>query len=318
MNMHLNLQEGLALYRMLADGSSDIVLKTDRKGYIVDASPAIAQLGLADAQAHVGVHLLDLVREDGRPVIAGAHGDAVAGREDGSWVEFPAITPDQRESWYRFQARALRGEDGEIYGALSLMRSIDEQRTLREQLFTATYTDPLTRLTNRSAFVSMLDHMIVDGMKGCLGLFSIDFFRSINMKHGQHTGDEVLCIFADLLREMLRSDDIISRIGSERFAVLLPRTSAEQAEAICSRVVTTLADLRQKVGDCQFAITASAGVAQIEGSLDSTMERAEMALFVAKAKGRNRLEMERRDAPRAKAPSPSDPAHFNRRHDDPR
>ncbi len=310
----LNLQEGFALYRMLADGSSDIVVKTDLKGYIVDASPAIAKLGFDNAEGHVGVHLLDLVCEEGKGDVARAHGDAVAGRENAEWVEFAAVSTDQRESWYRLQSRALREEDGTIYGAISLMRSIDEQRTLREQLFAATYTDALTRLTNRSAFVSMLAHMLESEMSGCMGLFSIDFFRSINMKYGQHIGDEVLRVFADLLREMLRSDDIISRIGSERFAVLLPRTSPEQAEAICSRVVTTLADLRPQVGDCKFAITASAGVAQITKSLDSTMERAEMALFVAKTKGHNRLEMERAERPRY-AVSES-PRAYNRRHDD--
>jgi diguanylate cyclase (GGDEF)-like protein len=92
---------------------------------------------------------------------------------------------------------------------------------------------------------------------------------------------------------MLRSDDIISRIGSERFAVLLPRTTPEQAQAICARVVATLADLRQKVGDSRLAITTSGSVARIAGSMDSTIERAELALFCAKAKGRNRLEMEK-------------------------
>lgn len=313
----LNLQEGVALYRLLADGSGDIVVKTDLKGYIVDASPAIAQLGFdVGTNAHVGVHLLDLVGEEGKSQVAHAHGNAVAGGEDGAWIEVAAHTPDQRESWYRFRARALRDESGEVYGAISLMRSIDEQRELRDQLFAATYTDTLTRLTNRSAFVSMLEHMLGSEMKGCLGLFSLDFFRSINMKYGQHTGDAVLRVFADLLREMLRGDDIISRIGSERFAVLLPRTTAEQAEAICSRVVTTLAERRQKVGDCEFAITASAGVAQISEDLDSTMERAEMALFTAKAKGRNRLEMERRDRPRFVAAPLATGQMHNRRHDD--
>lgn len=315
--MNLNLQEGVALYRMLADGSDDIVVKTDLKGFIIDASPAIVQLGFDDAHAPVGVHLLDLVREDGKQEVARAHGNAIAGRGDGQWTEFRAVTTDQRESWYRFRARALRDEGGTVYGAISLMRSIDEQRALREQLFAATYTDPLTRLTNRAAFVSMLEHMLESEMRGCLGLFSLDFFRSINMKYGQHTGDDVLRVFADLLRELLRSDDIISRIGSERFAVLLPRTTPEQAEAICLRVVTTLADMRQKVGDGDFAITASAGVAQIADDLDSTMERAEMALFVAKAKGRNRLEMEQPERRRyTQSTTGHTPAH-NRRHDDP-
>ena len=288
----LTSNEGATLYRMLAESSSDILLKTDLRGYIVDASPAIAQLGFERPDALAGRHFLDLVYEDAREPVASAHGAAVAGHEVREWIEFPAVTSDERESWFEIRSSALRDETGEVYGVLSIMRSIDERRSLKEQLFAATHTDPLTGLTNRGAFVSMLEFMIERDMDGGLALFSIDFFRSINIKYGQHTGDKVLCVFADLLREMLRSDDIISRIGSDRFAVLLPRTSPEQAEAICQRVVTTLAELRPKVGDCEFALTASASVARIAGTLDSSIERAELALFAAKTKGRNRLEME--------------------------
>ncbi|WP_255406004.1 GGDEF domain-containing protein [Novosphingobium sp. CF614] len=291
--MDFTIQESSALYGLLAESTSDIVLKTDIAGYIVHASPALERFGFRLPGMPVGPHLLDLVAPAARDAVERAHADALAGVGHGRWVEFPAATADDREHWFEIQTRALMDEGGKPYGALSIMRSIDERHDLKEQLFAATYTDPLTRLTNRAAFISMLEHMLDRQMDGCLALFSIDFFRTINMQHGQSVGDEVLVVFADLLREMLRAEDIISRIGSERFAVLLPRATPEQAEAICSRVVKTLADLRRKAGESRFAITASASVARIAVSLDSTLERAEMALFVAKAKGRNRLEMEK-------------------------
>lgn len=292
-DVSLTKQESFALYGLLTESSRDVVLKTDLAGNIVHASPALERLGFRAARTPGGPHLRDLVAPRARAEVERAHADAIAGIEPGHWVEFPALTTDDREHWFEIQARALRDESGKPYGALGIMRSIDERRSLREQLFAATYTDPLTKLTNRAAFISMLEHMLDRGMEGCLALFSIDFFRTINMQHGQSTGDEVLVIFADLLREMLRSEDIISRIGSERFAVLLPRTSPREAEAICDRVIRTLAELRRKVGDSRLTITASGSVARIAGSLDSTIERAEMALFVAKAKGRNRVEMEK-------------------------
>lgn len=293
MGMNFTVQESSALYGLLAETTSDIILKTNREGLILHASPGIGKLGIRPLPEPMGPHLLDLVAETGRGVVSRALKAAIAGEQPDRWVEFPAITADARESWFEMQIRPLRNDDGTVYGALAVMRSIDERRELRDQLFAATYTDPLTRLTNRAAFISMLEHMIASGMEGCLAMFSIDFFRTINMKYGQTTGDDVLRVFADLLREILRSDDIISRIGSERFAVLLPRTTPEQAQAICSRVVSTLADLRQKIGESRFAITTSGSVARISDSLDSTIERAELALFCAKAKGRNRLEMEK-------------------------
>lgn len=293
MSMNFTVQESSALYGLLAECTSDIILKTDCRGFIVHASPAFERAGFKAGGGKSAANLLDIVEPSHRGEVARAQADALQGREHDGWIEFPAITADERQHWFEIRMRALRNEKDEIYGALSVMRSVDERRHLKDQLFAATYTDPLTGLTNRAAFISMLEHMVEKKIEGCLALFSIDFFRTINMKHGQAVGDEVLVVFADLLREMLRSEDIISRIGSERFAVLLPRTSPEQAQAICHRVVTTLADLRRKIGDSRFAITASASIAHIGDNLDSTIERAELALFCAKAKGRNRLEMEK-------------------------
>lgn len=292
MGMNFTFQESSVLYGMLAESTTDVILKTDAKGFIVYGTPIIAELGRHEPGGLVGQHLVDLIAPEARETVARAHARALAG-EDLDWIEVPAITADDRRRWFELRLRALVTHDGTPYGVLGVMRSIDELRSLSEQLFAATYTDSLTGLTNRTAFISMLEHMLQSGMDGCLAMFSIDFFRTINMQYGQAVGDEVLVVFADLLREMLRTDDLISRIGSERFAVILPRVSPAEAEGICRRVVTTLSELRQKVGTSHFAMTASASVACIGTTLDSTIERAEMALFVAKAKGRNRLEMER-------------------------
>lgn len=296
MGMNFTFQESSVLYGMLAESTTDVILKTDPKGFIVHATSGIAELGAdeaaRDGAALVGPHILDLVAPEAKQQIARAHARAMAG-EDVDWIEFPALTRDERKRWFELRLRALLRHDGAPYGVLGVMRNVDEMRSLSERLFTATYTDPLTGLTNRTAFISMLEHMLEARMDGCLGLFSIDFFRTINMQYGQSVGDEVLTVFADLLRELLRTEDIISRIGSERFAVILPRVTPAEAEAICRRVVTTLAELKQTVGASHFAMTVSASVANIGGTLDSTIERAEMALFVAKAKGRNRLEMEK-------------------------
>lgn len=296
MGMNFTFQESSVLYGMLAESTSDVILKTDPKGFIVHATSGIAELGaeegVRDGAALAGPHLLDFVAPEAKQQIARAHARAMAG-EDVDWIEFPALTRDERKRWFELRLRALLRHDGAPYGVLGVMRNVDELRSLSERLFTATYTDPLTGLTNRTAFISMLEHMLEARMDGCLGLFSIDFFRTINMQYGQSVGDEVLTVFSDLLRELLRTEDIISRIGSERFAVILPRVTPSEAEGICRRVVTMLAELKQTVGASHFAMTASASVASIGGTLDSTIERAEMALFVAKAKGRNRLEMEK-------------------------
>jgi diguanylate cyclase (GGDEF)-like protein len=150
-------------------------------------------------------------------------------------------------------------------------------------------TDPLTGLTNRQAFVAMLQHLVQANAGGCLAIFDIDHFKAINMQYGQSIGDEVLVSFAEFLRTLVRSDDIVSRIGGESLGVLLLKATPDQAETMCQRIIAALAEIGQF--GRRISVTASAGVARIHGSVDDTIRRAELALFLAKAKGRNRLEM---------------------------
>lgn len=292
MGVEFTSRDTSALYRLLAEDSADIILKTDRKGYIVHASPGIRRLGLHLTGQLIGHHIIDLVHPSSATAVKSEHETAIAGRHGGRWIEFPALTGTGEERWFEIQIRGLVDDRDQISGAISVMRSIEERRALEEQLFAAAMTDPLTGLTNRRAFIAMLHYLVDHGGGGCLALFDIDYFRAINLQYGQSVGDEVLVVFSDLLRAMMRSDDIISRIGGESLGVLLPRAAPDQAEAICARVIATLSELQQTAGSKRLSITASAGVARIGGSLDDTLKRAELALFFAKAKGRNRLEMD--------------------------
>lgn len=292
MEVNFTPRDTSVLYRLLAEDTTDIILKTDRKGYILHASPGIRRLGLALTEQLIGHHIVDLVAPSFSAAVRAEHEKAIAGGPRGRWIEVPALTGTGEKRWFEIQIRGLVDEDDQISGAISVMRSIEERKALEEQLFAAAMTDPLTGLTNRKAFIAMLQHLVDDGIGGCLALFDIDHFKTINMQHGQSVGDEVLVAFSDLLRTMMRSDDIVSRIGSESLGVLLPRATPDQAEAICARVITALSEIRQTAGSSGLTITASAGVARIDGSLDDTLKRAELALFFAKAKGRNRLEMD--------------------------
>ena len=189
-------------------------------------------------------------------------------------------------------------------------------RSLEEQLFTVAMTDPLTGLANRKAFIAMLQHLLDDRIDGCLAVFDIDYLRAINMRYGQFVGDDVLIVFSDLVRSMTRSTDIISRIGGESLGILLPGTTPSHAKAICQHIIDTLSEISRTTGQDNIPITASAGIARIGVSVDNTIKRSELALFMAKAKGRNRLEMEGSsrpgDRPASSLTQSRPPAHRSR------
>jgi diguanylate cyclase (GGDEF)-like protein/PAS domain S-box-containing protein len=292
MKMKFTGRESSTLYRLLADTTSDIILKTDRNGFIVHASPAIERLGIALPGMLIGPHIQDLVHPACAQQIEAQHEAAMAGRNECEWAEYPALTGDRNERWFEIRMRRLEDESGQAYGALGLMRSIEERRAFEEKLFAAVMTDPLTGLSNRGAFIAMLRHMLDEEVGGCLALFSLDHLKAINMKYGQAVGDEALVTFSEVLRGRLRAQDIISRVGGESLGVLLPKASPAQAEAICRRIIAALPQAGRIAGEGSPPITASAGIARISDSLDDTLKRAEMALFHAKATGRNRLEVD--------------------------
>lgn len=285
--------ESSALYELLADNTTDIILKTDCKGFILHASSAIEGLHVPGRDALIGPHIIDLVHPSHMDAMSATHEAVIKGEREVAWLEFPAIAADARERWFKIQMRGLRNEQGQIYGALAIMQSIEQRKALEEKLFAAELTDPLTGLTNRKAFLAMLEHLVTERAGGCVAIFSIDYFKAINLRYGQAFGDEVLVVFSGMLRTLLRAEDIISRIGGESIAVLLPGATPDQAEAICQHVTATLAEINAISGDNGLPITVSVGVSRIGRSLDSTIRKAEVALFLARAKGRNRVEMAR-------------------------
>lgn len=294
MSYEFTRQESSILYGLLAEGTDDIILKTDRAGFIRHASPAILQLGFAPTDLLILPHILDLVDDAFEPALRAEHDDVIHGHGAGRWIEFRSAASDGRERWFATRMRSLSDDRGGIYGALSIMRSIEETRALKERLFAAELTDALTGLTNRRAFISMLRYLVEHRAKGWLALFEIDHFKAINMRHGLSTGDQVLVAFADFLKSLTDADSIISRVGAQRFGILLPEATPGRVSALCEEIVATLAELGRIERAGSLPITASAGVASFEANLDTTVRSAELALFCARARGRNCIEMARR------------------------
>lgn len=277
---------------LVADNSRDIVLKTDRDGTIREAGPVNDRVIDPSARHLVGRKLCDVVHPQWAQSVRADHAAALTGKDSRARLEFPVQIDGLRDGWYELRLTCLTDDHGQAYGTVGLLRSIEERRTLEEKLFAASLTDPLTGLSNRRAFVAMTQHLIERQVGGSLALFAIDHLKQINMRFGQAVGDEVLVVFADLVLTVMRSQDIVSRIGGETLAVLLPGCEPPRAEAACLRVVETLSDGRGDPLSRAFSVTASAGLTRIEGSLDHTLKRAELALFHARAKGRNRLEID--------------------------
>lgn len=154
--------------------------------------------------------------------------------------------------------------------------------------------DALTGLINRRHMQELLDQEMKrqerSGAAFCVALIDLDHFKQINDTHGHHVGDEVLCGFTRAALEVLRNADIMARWGGEEFLVLFPETRAEQALNGLERLREHLREAAVSETVPGLSVTFSAGVAEhAHGQgLRQTLERADRALYDAKAQGRNR------------------------------
>ncbi len=153
-------------------------------------------------------------------------------------------------------------------------------------------TDPLTGLRNRRYVVRHLEGVLRGGPAAVL-MLDVDRFKAINDTHGHAAGDIALREVAERLKSHLRAADVVARYGGEEFMVVLAGAPSEYASAVAERLLGTLAQDPIALGSVLLRITASIGLAvapQGTGAAVAT-EAADLALYRAKAGGRNRVEV---------------------------
>jgi diguanylate cyclase len=161
--------------------------------------------------------------------------------------------------------------------------------------------DPLTSLSNRRGFDAILGKEIAEARERaaalCLVMVDLDNFKKINDDFGHLVGDEILKLFAAILRDNVGSSDGVARYGGEEFAIVLPATDLDDALGVTERVRRELEakDLVMNGSGRQIGkITASFGIAQLRDGdeAQALIERADGKLYEAKCGGRNRVAAE--------------------------
>lgn len=165
--------------------------------------------------------------------------------------------------------------------------------------------DPLTGVANRRSLIAALDRDVGRALRSrdsiAVMMVDIDHFKHVNDEYGHPAGDQVLCSVVNVLRDRVRSQDLVGRYGGEEFMVVLPDTTlvgAEQlARELCRAVEESRCPVRGPRGNlvAEIAVTVSIGVfgGRLESgdSWDMLIAAADRALYQAKENGRNRVEV---------------------------
>lgn len=183
---------------------------------------------------------------------------------------------------------------GALIGAGHEMFARELERVCEQSL-----TDRLTGLPNFAFFSDALPREVRRtvryGGQVSLVLFDVDRFKRFNDQHGHDTGNRVLALVGDMIAHCSRSSDIAARFGGEEFALIVPGPAEEAVEA-AERIRAAVAEIAVEVsGGRTVAVTISAGVSEhlpgdaSDGS--ALIERADRALYAAKAAGRDRVRL---------------------------
>lgn len=158
--------------------------------------------------------------------------------------------------------------------------------------------DELTDIRNRRGTKELISKTLAlarrHGRPFCVGLMDIDHFKKVNDTFGHDAGDFILQAIAKQITDSVRETDIVGRWGGEEFIILMPETSLEAALQVCERVRRDIEGLETVFSDQKIRVTASFGVSgyvRSEETDEPVIQRADSALYAAKNKGRNRVEI---------------------------
>lgn len=263
---------------LIVDGTLDVVLDP------LDSLPL--------ATLHAGESVGELALIDGRPRSAAVVAKQPARVLEVSAETFWALIRTSHQAALNLlamMAERLRGNNGALSESLRLQKEFQRHAAL----------DALTGLNNRR----WLDEMVPRQLRRSrfqkqplsLVMLDVDHFKRFNDEHGHQAGDFVLFAVAQVLRSRLRPTDLVGRYGGEEFTILLPGTDRAGALVAAERVRRALAETELELPDGRKLpqVTVSLGVAEATADIETPelFERADRALYRAKAAGRNRVEL---------------------------
>lgn len=294
------LQASEARARAFMNTARDAVVVINDRQQILEFNPAAEQMFGYQGSEVLGQDLSLLMPEEMAEAHARQVGESTlqeSAQRIGKGQEIQAL----RRDGSRFPVEVSVGSAlvGSEPVHVGILRDITERKEAEWQLQRLATVDGLTGVFNRRAFMEQGEQMLALARRYdwplAVLMLDADYFKKVNDSYGHHVGDQLLRLLAERIGAVLRSTDILGRLGGEEFGLVLPETGAQGAAELGQRLLRVVREASLPLEDGGvLRFTVSIGGATLEagdGCLDDLFRRADACLYRAKHGGRDRLEL---------------------------
>ncbi|MDV3353271.1 GGDEF domain-containing response regulator [Leptolyngbyaceae cyanobacterium CCMR0082] len=301
-HLEQSLYQEKELAQITLHSIGDAVITTDAHGYIKDFNPVAEKLTgwkANDAKKRSISEVCTIVDSATQQPLQNPALQAIKEKKAISLSNHPTlISKTGQEFAIGDSAAPIRADNGEVLGTVLVFHDVTEERGRAKQLAWQASHDPLTELFNRKKFMHALDNAIEElhgaESQHMLCYMDLDHFKAVNDTCGHAAGDQLLQQVADLWRRQIRQTDVLARLGGDEFGLLLYNCKLDRATEIAKSFCQGIQGFRFVFDGKMFNIGVSIGIVPMVSNTVSSkqvMQLADKACYVAKNKGRNRVQI---------------------------
>ena len=284
----------LHLFQRAVEQSANAFLLVNCDGVVEYVNPSFTAITQYSAEEVHGHRLAQLPALENLSELLFDAPSALA--KSNSWQgEFKSRRKNLEPYWGQLSISKVYGDNRELTHYIGIYEDITQTKLAQQRIERLAYTDNLTNLGNRPAFIRNLDERFARDSDSPISLLLVDIdnFKRINDSLGHQTGDKLLISLARRLRNSLSSGGSLARFASNEFAVLLDDSDLETGQQVASQLLATL-DKPMFVDNQLISVTGSVGLAcaPLHGRDPQTLMRnAGLALHKAKANGKHQVQV---------------------------
>ncbi|MEN6464105.1 MAG: diguanylate cyclase [Syntrophaceae bacterium] len=285
-------------YRTLVESASDIIFRTDGRGYISLINPAALRITGYREKEIVGKHYLELMHPDmsNDEESANLFLNQLINRIQNTYLEYPIVTKGGGKVWLG-QNTQLVMKDGQVAGLQAVARDLTEHKKMQAEILALSITDQLTGLYNRRGFMVLTKQQLKiadrDKTEMLLLFADLDGLKGINDMLGHKEGDKALIETASVLKQTLRSSEIIARLGGDEFAALIINSTEAHSGAITARLQSIIDSLNNQENR-KYRLSVSVGYScynpEKPRSVDELIASADQLMYEQKNKKKELLQ----------------------------